>query len=72
MTVTFTLRGKTLTGVLNPVSGGGQPMYHLIVDSYYYGYLIKVRDGWAFHSNQFPELKELADYFGGVVESSTC
>lgn len=68
--VTFNLNNKRLTGYLSLVQGSGQPTWHLMVDNYFYGYLIKVNNGYAFHSNQYPELKELADYFGEVVQAA--
>lgn len=74
-TVTFTYLNQQVSGILSSVSGAGAnaSMYHLQVDGFYWGQLVHSNDQnrWFFHSQNKPELEDLADYFAQKVISLT-
>jgi hypothetical protein len=66
--ITFKRNGATYQGTFNAVSGGGGGMFHLMIDDYYHGCLIKTQSGWQFTTQKEGVIRELGEYFGMQVE----
>ena len=66
--IEFKWQGKEYEGTFTRVSGGGSAgAYHLMIDKFYYGQLIKTENwGWQFHSNK-NHFTGMADMFGHTV-----
>lgn len=81
--VTFDFKGKTYNGHLTQISGAGTSAnFHLKVNGGYWGMLSYIEghpgfngglhavpSGWRFSSPVHPELSELTDHFGYVVQA---
>jgi hypothetical protein len=68
--IEFDFQDEHYTGFLQPVSGsGGNSIYHLMIDGFYYGGLRKVRDRWILDSNPKSKgMEVLAEGFGKMIE----
>ena len=67
--ITFTHNGKTITGQLSQVMGGGSSShFHLMVNQYYWGQLFynQHQGGWVFYGKD-ESLSAMAEHFGWVV-----
>ena len=78
--VNFEFNGKEYSGHLSAVMRtGASSMFHLNVDGFHWGQLSHIEGhpgfnglhavpkGWRLNSNSQPELSELADYLGNIV-----
>jgi hypothetical protein len=64
--VAFKLGGKEYSGTLDEVAGAGADVWHLMVDSYYWGRLRKAGEVWYFDESK-PAVSHLVDHFAAVV-----
>ena len=66
--VKFVVEGKQYSGELRKVAGARE-VWHLMVQNFYQGHLLKTRDAWDFASNdgRYPKLTE---QFGKLVEAN--
>lgn len=64
--VSFEHEGHKVTGTLDEVAGGGDGVWHLMVNKHYWGRLRKVNDEWYFDESKWP-IGEMKDYFAAVV-----
>jgi hypothetical protein len=72
MEVEFNWKGKGYRGELKPVSGAASSkMYHLIVNGFYQGQLVKTDQGWVFSNQKEGIIPELSDQFGRVVSGQS-
>lgn len=69
--ITFECEGKTYTGELSQVMGGGSTStFHLMINKYYCGRLRYGPDGWVFDGTpKTMEFETLAGYFGNYIIS---
>lgn len=65
--VSFTYNNQHYTGTLDEVVGGGDGMWQLMADDYYWGRLRKVGDEWYFDEVARWPVGHLKDYFVAVV-----
>ncbi|MES2648087.1 MAG: hypothetical protein V4717_14515 [Bacteroidota bacterium] len=71
--VMFNFQGNKIAGVLSEIFGSGQEsssVFHLMVQSFYYGRLRKTNASWVFDpSPGYNSLISYTDYFGKAVEA---
>lgn len=62
--ISFDYNGRQYNGCFSEVHGAGSNVWHLMIDKYYYGRLMIIEIGWAFHGNT---MQDMAEHFGEYI-----
>ena len=70
MEVKFTWNGKDHKGDLKQITGAGNA-YHLMINGFYQGQLIRTATVWTFYTQKHGYIPELAALFGSKIDGQT-